>query len=510
MRGQLPDMIGPQLNLNYLMEKRSDRQNIDLKIDSRDFSLDGAFTVGDQFELKAPHSPLKIRWNISEKSYDAFQRWRNPGVPETPNNPLFEIQNSSQLKIQIAPLVMPLKKKGDGFPKVDLNLFRSLFDATVRIDDLTLKQGISGALTKLMRFDFDIAKRNLGNTPMTFKFNGNVRPQSGGQSGRVKGEGKLENFLSEQGRLDLSNVTTEMHADVKNLPSVFVDALSRFDQGGGYPPSAFLGDLFNATFDADIQKSQGSLSMDIDASACRATLSGVVSDGVVYLQKPLSAAFTVTPQLNRVLEKSAKLVVIAMEKPIYLTINPKGFSVPLKNLHIRNMNFTYGQLDLGQIICENTGSASDVSSLFKTKGDKNTSFWFAPMEFNMRKGKMFVDRTEILYNHALQVCLWGDINFVRRYVDMTLGLTAQAMASALGIKSVAPDYVLKVPVQGPFGNVEIDTGAAAGKIAFLIARKQVAPKAGIWGQVLGAIGDLADDQSDVPPPKPPFPWQKQH
>jgi len=94
-RGQLPDMIGPSLNLDYLMSNQSDRQNIDLKIDSRDFSLDGAFTVGDQLELRTPRKPLKIRWDISEKSYDAFQRWRAPGTPETPNNPLFEIQDNS-------------------------------------------------------------------------------------------------------------------------------------------------------------------------------------------------------------------------------------------------------------------------------------------------------------------------------------------------------------------------------------------------------------------------------
>lgn len=507
-RGQLPDMIGPTLNLNYQLAKQSDRENIDLKINSRDLDLDGSFSASDKFELRSSRKPLKIRWTLSEKSYDAFQRWRKPGVPETPNNLLFEIDGSSQLKIQVAPLVMPLKKSTGGFPKVDLNLYRSLFDANIRIDDLTLKQGRTGDLTKLNRFDLDIDKKSLGNMPMAFKFNGNVQPHAKGGSGRIKGNGKLENFLSPEGNLDLSNVTTEIHADIKNLPSIFLDALSRLDKDGGYPPSAFLGDLFNATFDADIQKSQGTVSMDIDATGCRATFSGTVSDGVIYLLEPLKAAFTVTPELNRILERSAKLVVAAMEKPIILFISPKGFAVPLKNLHIRNMNFNYGQLDLGQILCKNVGSANDVSTLFKTEGDKNTSFWFAPMEFNVRQGNMYVDRTEILYNHAYQVCLWGDINFVRRYVDMTLGLTAQALASALGIGGLDSDYVLKVPVEGPFNNIDIDTGAATGKIAFLVARKQIAPQAGIWGQVFGAIGDLADDQSDVPPPKPPFPWQK--
>ncbi|MGE0199038.1 MAG: hypothetical protein AB7S94_09825 [Simkaniaceae bacterium] len=510
MRGQLPDMIGPSLTLNYQMARQTKGQNIDLKVDSRDLKLEGAFAVGNQLELRSPRSPLKMEWKLTEKSYDAFQRWRRPNVPEVPNNPLFEIQGTSQLKIQVSSLGIPVQENGKAFPKVDFNLYKSLFDAQVRIEDLILKQGITGIATKLNQFDFGIKKGGMGNTPLSFKFEGNIRPEGQGQTGSVRGEGNLENFLSQTGTFDLSAVTTEIHATIKNLPSVFVDALTRFDQRGGYPPSAFLGDLFNATFDADIQKSQGALTMDIDATGCRASFAGIVSDGVIYLKEPFKAAFTITPQLNRILERSANLVVVAMEKPITLFLNPKGFSVPLKNLHMRNMNFNYGQLDLGQIVCKNTGSASAVSSLFKNQGDKNTSFWFAPMECNMRQGNMFVDRTEILYNHALQVCLWGNVNFARRYVDMILGLTAQAMGAALGITSVGPDYVLKVPVEGPFGNVQIDTGAATGKIAFLVARKQIAPKAGVWGQVLGAIGDLADDQSDVPPPKPPFPWQKKN
>ena len=127
----------------------------------------------------------------------------------------------------------------------------------------------------------------------------------------------------------------------------------------------------------------------------------------------------------------------------------------------------------------------------------------------MNRGKMHVDRTEILYNNAYQICLWGGINFPKRYVDMTLGLTAPVLRSALGIQGIDDNYVLKVPVEGLFGNVKIDTVAATGKIAFLVARKQIAPKTGIWGQVLGAVGNLADDQSNVPPPNIPFPWQPQ-
>lgn len=266
-------------------------------------------------------------------------------------------------------------------------MYASRFDANMRIGNLKLKEGRSGTLTELQAFDFDIAKPHVGNTPLTFKFDGNVSPYGKGGRGKILGTGMLETSFLARSSLDFSNVTTSIHAQIKNLPSVFVDALSKLDASSTFPPSAFLGDLFNAKFDAEVKKSQGKVTMDIDASACKALFDGIISDEVLYLNQPLKAVFTVTPQLNDVLDKSADLVVVAMEKPITLYVDDKGFTVPLKNLHIRNMSFNYGQLDLGQLICKNVGSAEDVGSLFKMSNSGNISLWFAPSEFNMKGGK---------------------------------------------------------------------------------------------------------------------------
>ncbi|MCB1106993.1 MAG: hypothetical protein KDK76_02735 [Chlamydiia bacterium] len=507
-RGQLPDLVGPTIDLEYQMKKTGEKQSLDLQIDSRDLTLEGAFYAGKTLELQSPRKPLKIRWNLSEASYDALRRWRNPNKQMESNNPLFEIEQEGELKMQVSQLSTPLKDQGEGFPKPDFNLFQSVFDAAIHIDHLKLKQGRTAAVTELDNFKLEIIKTRAGNEPLSFKFNGNVSPFENGKNGHLRGEGKIKDFLLSSGDFDFANITTSIHAKVQNLPSVFVDALSKLDQTSQFPPSAFLGDLFNATFDAEVEKSQGKVTMDVNASGCRANFSGVVSHGILYLHEPLKALFTVTPELNRILEKSAKLYVASMEKPISLYIHDDGFAVPLKNLHIRNMSFKYGELDLGQILCKNTGSTEEVGGLFKSENRGDVHLWFTPAIFNMNQGVVYVDRTEILYNKAYQVCLWGNILFPRRYVDMTLGLTAEALRSALGIQGINDDYVLKVPVEGPFGNVKIDTGAATAKIAFLVARKHIAPQAGVWGQVLGAVGDLADDQSDVPPPRPPFPWQK--
>ncbi|MBF5059103.1 hypothetical protein [Candidatus Neptunochlamydia vexilliferae] len=463
-RGQLPNMIGPTLDLAYAKKGK----NIDLKVDSDGLFFTGAFVQNKALRLRRP---LKGSWKVSETSYDALRRWRDPNVTPSP----FKIIGTGELKIELTSLLLPPDRS------------KATFDAQLQLNKLKLNHA------ELRRFDFKVTKEE----EIEFQFDGNVAIDGARKNGEVSGKGQFS------GELGNGNVTTSIEAEISHLPSIFIDIL----QPSEYPPSAFLGDLIDATFNAEIAQGRGTVNMELNASACRASFAGRVSNGVLTLAKPLQALFTITPQLNAVLDKSAKLVVVAMEKPISLYIDPKGFSVPLKDLHIRSMSLQYGQLDMGQIICQNSGSASEISGIFKMADSSTVSIWFAPAEFNMSRGNVTIDRTEILYDRRYEVCLWGHVFFPRRYVDMTLGITAPALRS-FGISGINNSYVLKVPVNGPFGNVEVDTGAATAKIAFLVARKHIAPRAGVFGQVLGTIGDLADNQSDVPPPKPPFPWQK--
>ena len=497
-QGSLPDMIGPYMNLSYQLTSLGDKKNIDLLINSRDLSLKGSFIMGTKLELRSPKTPIKLHWDISEKGALAFQQWQKPDL--APISP-FEVLGKASLKIEISPLVIPIKTSEEGFPKLDWNFLSTLFNANIHLSQLKLKQRSTSSSTELQQFDLEMSKKTLGNSPLSFKFEGHLGSLPNSQKGYLKGEGKLENFLSSQGALDLNNTTSHIHTNIKNLPSIYIDAFSLNS------PSAFLGNLVNATLDANIQNNQGYFNLNLDSSACQTTINANIENGLLSFSKPLQATFVVTPELNRILEKSANLSVVSVKTPFLLRIQNAGLTFPLKNLKIQEISFPKGELDLGKIVCKNTGNTSALNQLFQNSKTGNTSFWFAPIHFKMNRGKMFLDRTEVLYNHAYQVCLWGGIDFAKRHVNMTLGLTGQALSSALGISNIKPSYILKVPIKGFFGHVNIDTGSAAGKIALLLARKQVAPKKGVWGQVFGAIGDLTDDQSNIHPPKTPFPWQ---
>jgi len=505
MNGTLPPMVGNWLDFQLDVAKKGKGHELEVDVKSPHLTLKGSFDAEEKLELKNNRSPLRIDWNLSEEGALAYKRWRNPTLSS--KAPAFEIKDRANLKFSVSPLELPLKSSDGLFPNVDMNLYLATFDAELRIDSLTFEQQKTKEVTELQRFDLSVTKDKAPG-PLSFKMQGNVSPEGTRQSGQIRGEGTLSDFLTEQGAVDLEDITASIHAQIQRLPTVFLDALSNIKDPSGIPPSAILGDLVNASFEAELIKENGKLTFDVDGTNCRGKMEGTVANGYLYLNEPLQAAMTISPKMNEILAKNAKIVVASLKNPIGLYISEKGFNVPIKDLALRSTNLSYGMIDFGQITCRNTGSASDLSGIFKMEGNQNLiSIWFAPMEFNIKSGLMYVDRTEILYNRAYQVALWGDINFVRRYVDMILGLTAQSLRAALGIGGLDPSYVLQVPVKGPFGNVQVDKGTATSRIALLIARKQVAPRAGVWGQVFGAIGGMADDQSNVPPPKPPFPWQ---
>ncbi|CCB89043.1 AsmA family protein [Simkania negevensis] len=505
MNATLPQMIGDWIDLKFDITKQGKNGEFNTEVKSPYLSLIGSFQADDKFRLKNNRNPLIIDWNISEEGVLAFKRWKNPTLSTNPAP--FVIKDRASLKFNVSALELPLTSNGELFPNVDMNLYRAIFNADLRVDSLALEQQKTKEVTQLDRFDLSVVKENAPG-PLSFKMQGNVSPEGSRQSGQIRGEGSLDDFLTPQGTVDLEDITASIHAQIQHLPTVFLDAISNIKDPSGIPPSAVLGDIVNASFDAGLIKENGKLSFDVDGTNCRAKMNGTVANGYLYLNEPLQAAMTISPKMNEILSRSAKIVVASLKNPIALFVSEKGFSVPIKDLALRSSNLSYGMIDFGQITCRNTGSASDISGIFKMEGNQNLiSLWFAPMEFSIKSGLMHVDRTEILYNRAYQVALWGDINFVRRYVDMILGLTAQSLRAALGISGLDSNYVLQVPVKGPFGNVQVDKGTATSRIALLIARKQVAPKAGVWGQVFGAIGGMADDQSDVPPPKPPFPWQ---
>jgi hypothetical protein len=220
--------------------------------------------------------------------------------------------------------------------------------------------------------------------------------------------------------------------------------------------------------------------------------------------------------LSRVLLNSVNpldLSAITAEAPITLKIPAQGFSYPVHPSNPALINIPSGRLDLGKLYCHNEGNVNVTLGLLKLQQfsqNQNLELWFAPLDLHVVNGIMECERTEILLAQTYQVCVWGDLKFPSKKVDMVLGLTAGCLRAAFGIKDLPNDYVLQIPMKGPMNDVKINTGKATAKIAALLLwqQKDVALGKSSLGKLLNKVGPLPDSDTKAPPAKRPFPWEQ--
>ncbi len=482
----LEGFIGTTFGLNYTIEPE---RRIVLDLKSPKLSFDSTFHIRNQ-ELVLSR-PVKLRLA------DAFNSWER--APSLGGSPL-KIESLSKMDATLSSLTLPILAKGFLFPQLDFTPFPMHLDADFNIDNLKLSDKRLNQVALLSQLDLDLSKTAKGGA-LKFDLDGKVDP-----SGFIQGEGNIQDLFREDGTINTSSLSSTIKSRLVRVPTVLLDALSVKQE---LPPSAILGKTLNGEVSLNLKQGSGDIEGKIDASNCYVSLDAQMNQGVISLKKPLEGAMVLTDQMRAALAAKGKVVLLPSREPIKLFISDSGFSLPANNLSLAGLSFSYGRLDLGKMLLKNSGSAEALADIFRVSSSVGTlPLWFAPAEMSMNQGKMRLKRIEVLFANAYDVALWGKVNFRKRFVDMILGLTAGSLRAAFGISGLSPSYVLKAPIRGPLENVEIDKGTAISRIALLIARKNVAPQAGIYGNVLGVIGELADDQSDVPPPRPPFPWTR--
>ena len=458
-----------------------DRYKIDLN--SPRLTLNGAFKIDSNDRITSYSGPVLASYALSQQQIENFTT------------------EPSKINLKIDAFKAPLKTKptlAAPIPTIDWDWRHILIDARASSDQIRISQNkISAALYNLSAH----IDRSDSSEPLEFELSSSVQMQKNAKAkqrtGSIQLSGHLSDFYSDQGKFSAQNLSTELSGQIKNLPTLFYS-----------DAQALFGDTVSASLSAQIHNMNGTLYCDVTSPHTNFKLDSYIANGHLHLRAPLNANLTLTPALSNLLLSDARLVALSAQKPIQLHIDPKNVSIPIRNFNWQNVRIGAARLDFGKIIVASQGSAADLIEIFKIRRPNQITLWFAPMDFSIKNGKMAISRTEILYDAAYQIAIWGRINFPRRYVDMTLGLTAQSLYRSLGLR-LPPSYVLTIDVEGPFGNVQIDKGDAIAKIALIIADQSgLAPQQGIPGTVFDIIQGFAHDQSDVPPPRPPYPWSR--
>ena len=304
----------------------------------------------------------------------------------------------------------------------------------------------------------------------------------------------------------LSTMLIDTNISVSKLPTSILEALTQ--PFGEFPFTPLLGDKLNSEVSINMAPEKKDLKLTIDSTQADLFLEGIMAKRKFFLTKPIRGSFKMSDKLSHLMFDNFGFAIAKSRVPITLDVSDKKFAFPVKAHPLKETNIGMMILDLGQLKAVNSGTLKGINSIFKVQGSNTMQLWFAPYYMSMHKGVLNIERTEVLVDGNYHICMWGTIDFVKRYVKLTVGLTEQSLKKALGITGLPESYVLKVPLKGPFGDVKLQTGEVATKLALLIGGASSAPNS-LFGGVVNVLNAVANDQSNIPKPKRPYPWEGQ-
>ncbi len=492
------------VTLNYNKEAAHGKAKVDF--DSSKLKLDAKLDVSQNISIN-PNSPAKLTWEITNDVLTSLQGVFNPDS----KHQYLKLSKPVSLSAKINKLDWPRQVSSSDnhrFKHFIDQLKSSAFVSELNIGSAEFVNKREKFTTTFhglaVNFDKDSAK-----SPFSFDIVSNideVHDKHPKVKGSLQAKGTLETLLANN-----SPIRTDIHGKLEHFPTFIIDSLLK-TFGINIYPSMLLGSEVSARLSTKLEDLSGVLDFDIVSPQANLNFNTYLNDGILKLTKPIKGELEVTENLSENLLKNMGISLAQASSPISLFVSDKGFYMPVHPFKFEDIQVRYGALDLKKLICYNKGSPNDIGDIFKLSNNssKQIQLWFAPSEFSISNGFLNVDRTEVLFDKALQIAFWGHVNMPKRFVNMTLGLTEQALREALGLRGLPRDFVLQVPVTGPIENVKINKQLAATRIAFLLARTSGATRhAGALGSIFDVLGELAQDQGSVPPPKKPFPWDKE-
>lgn len=483
-------VIGNSFSCNAKLLRSASSNEFDLNFHSKYLTLFGSFDLGSGIVLK---KPLKVNWTLTPKGFKS----------------IYSISKS-----QVHPIYFSLKSNGQ--INLTIEKFHYQFEENSnQLEKLSLKAGVSSS-NLLFEDEENYGKTNVNDLNITFSkkphnpFNYELKTNV--TSSRHDANSSESGFIQGYGQFNLENSNNTLQVldwksslQLKHFPVDLLDIITELSYDRPLLPSWILGKYLYGSLDAEIKNNNGYFKLNSTSPSSKLSINSVIINNKLMLKDPIYATFQWTPELDKFLFNRSSVFAVQAMQPITLTVDQRGFIIPLKNYSYKSVQAPIILLNLGKISFYNRGNVSNLSSIFKLDNDNKLNFWFAPFRMSYSRGNLDIKRTEFLFENRYHLCLWGGINFIKDYVDLTLGLTSQSLSRGLGIQGLPSSYVLQVPLQGSFDNVQLNKTAALARIALLLARSQ-SHQFGEYGGIVNLFGDLLDDQSSVPPPVKPYPW----
>lgn len=457
--------------------------------------------VGKTISLKDPSQPIVIRTVVTPERFDAARQI----LSNLMKNPEDKNHNAIPLTL-LAPtdMVATIRKMEIPLEGNKAHIPMELI-ADFSIDELKMKKPSEPHPMVLDKLSAHFDSQNMAKK-MTFRMEG--AEKTGETSNPFFCNGVIENLFTDTGEINLKALSLYAEAKSKRLPASLFCQLVCLSEDTKNRLEALFGETIETDIKAQLRRMNGLVQASLKGKNGRLKLDAQLSNGIMKLTSPFEIEVEVTPKLGKsILEEVLPIVsgVVSAQAPVKISIDPKGFSLPIHDFSLDKIQMENATITLGKMIFSDKGDMGDVFDLLKPSSHEQLSVWFTPAYLTMHDGILRLKRMDMLMIGRYPLALWGKVDTNKNRVDMRIGLTGVALSQALDV-DLEPDIMMQIPLTGTMQDASIEKAKAAARLSALVAQNQ----GNAHGLLIGAFLDIAGGTlAEEKPPAPttnPLPW----
>ena len=487
-----PDADGQAMTGNFELDVLTDQSETDLSatlIGSFDYSKQAIHTKLSN----GSYSHLTLTQSLLDAFTDAFKTEDQQSGHAQERQ--LTLGAPAKLRLDISRFAAELNATPDGAYQLDP---QSLIASTqiTSSDVVVLQDGKPAAtLTKpLVNVVNDTGMA--GDTHLTLHagIDYPTQPDEDAKPGSITSDTTFSGMTELDGRLYWAKATIKTDTVIRQAPVDLIDQLFGMDGDliASVGPRALL--TLNGEYTPAVEHAAGGLDLVLKSRYASADMKLLVEKDKWTLKNDAPLAFRVTPRLSRVLLKRVNPFLgsaVSAKLPINVTIKRDGFSAPLHDITLSNINAGI-TLNLGELDLRGEGELKQILKALNIDNRSLATVGFTPVSISLANGKLSYTNL-VMGIDEVKLGFSGSVDLSSKALDMKMTIPGSSLSQIKWLKGpFGDDEAIVVPLTGTYDKPTLDIKLLTGAIAKKVVQSELKGAAG------GAIRDqLGDDAGAV-------------
>lgn len=502
----IPTLLGPSISMDFTANRSSEtdhRTHIVAFAKGEDLQAKLALKIDDNLTV-TQDQPTLINWKMTPARYRSLMYLLYPERQAE-----FVLGSTVNVDFAIRHLSCP-RSSADSLSAF---LCQSGFDGDIYFGPLDFIQPQTREHITVVGMKVEVLGENFSKA-IQFKAKGNIESPltPPHETSGFSLQGEVLDLWTPEGNLNKEGLTLYGDLNLEYMPVKEFTGVLPLNYDTRRQLRALLGPLMNARIYGHISKLQGPLTVDIKSSNFKGLFPLLIGEKQIILQNTVQAEVTLNEEINEIyLKDIAPLLVTGVwsDHPVTVTVDPNGFSIPIRPYSFRDLSIHHAVIDLGKIRVRNGGDIQNLMDFLKAQEVSDEGVmeaWFTPIFMSLNQGVATYQRFDVLLAGSVHIAFWGNINLIKDKVRMTLGIAPSTLKHRFNIKGLPKNDMFQVKMRGSTSHLDLDWGSASTRIGIIVARSAIGHLGIIVGTLLDQIVKALGEEPTPPPTTYPFPW----